>query len=278
VVPNHAGFDWRRVRALPEVAALTAFPAYTSLPIDQVPGDAPLTPFIPADRAGMRTIEAPVVLAGRLADPDRADEAVVTPAFTSSTGLGIGDTVTAHLTTPAQADASVAAGLTAPPAGPAVRLRIVGVVRSLWYGDDVGGTGSLIPSPGLLARYRDNFLGKTGRVPLNAIVRLRGGEASLPRFRADLARVGGLPDVQVLDRGEVARHYRSVTGFESGCLLALGLAAFLAGLVLAGQTIARGSPASGSPWKAPPTLTTTAGGSPARGTTRCSPGSRSTAG
>jgi hypothetical protein len=250
VVPNHAGFNWRRVRTLPEVAALTTFPAYTSLPIDQVPGDAPLTPFIPADRAGMRTIEAPVVLAGRLAGPARADEAVVTPAFTSSTGLGIGDTVTAHLTTPAQADASVVTGLGGRPAGPVVRLRIVGVVRSLWYGDDVRGTGSLIPSPGLLARYPDNFLGESGLVPRSAIVRLRGGEASLPRFRADVARVGGRPDVQVLDRGEVARHYRSVTGFESSCLLALGLAAFLAGLVLAGQAITRHVSASGGDLRA----------------------------
>jgi hypothetical protein len=244
VVPNRAGFDWQRVQALPEVAALTTFPAYTSLPIDGVASDQ-ITSFIPADPFAMRAIEAPVVLTGRLADPARGDEAVVTYAFTVSTGLGVGDMVTAHLTTPSQADASVVAGLDGPPAGPVVRLRIVGVVRSLWYGDDVGGTGSLIPSPGLLARYRANFLGKAGRVPLNGIVRLRGGEASLPRFRADLARVGGLPDVQVLDRGEVARNYRSVTGFESGCLLALGLAAFLAGLVLVGQAIIRHVSVSG---------------------------------
>ncbi len=149
------------VRALPEVAALTTFPAYTGLPIDGVASDQ-ITPFIGADRAGMHTIEAPVVLAGRLADPARADEAVVTPAFPGSTGLGVGDIVTAHLTTPAQADASVVAGWGGRPTGPVVRLRIVGVVRSLWYGDDVGDTGSLIPSPGLLARYRDNFLGQAG--------------------------------------------------------------------------------------------------------------------
>jgi len=58
-VPNHAGFNWRRVRALPEVAALTTFPAYTGLPIDGVASDQ-ITPFIPADRAAMRMIEAPV--------------------------------------------------------------------------------------------------------------------------------------------------------------------------------------------------------------------------
>src|SRR5262245_42874545 len=105
VVPNQPGFDWDRVRALPEVAALTTFPAYTSLSTDVAPDDTP-NAFVPADADAMRTIETPVVLAGRLADPARPDEAVVTPAFALSTGRGVGDTVTAHLTTPAQAEAS----------------------------------------------------------------------------------------------------------------------------------------------------------------------------
>lgn len=236
VVPNQPGFDWNRIRALPEVEALTTFPAYTSLPTDVAPAN---TPSPPADTEAMRTIETPVVLAGRLADPARPDEAVVTPAFVRSTGRGVGDTVTARLTTPAQASASLRAGPDTRPAGPAVRLSIVGVVRSLWYGDDVGGRGGLIPSPGLFARYRANFLGTAGDVPLNAIVRLRGGEADLPAFRAELARVTGRPTIDVLDLATLIRHYRSVTGFESACLLAFGLAAFLAGLVLAGQAIAR---------------------------------------
>jgi hypothetical protein len=120
-----------------------------------------------------------------------------------------------------------------------VRLRIVGVVRSLWYGDDIGGHGVLIPSPGLVARYRANFLGAAGDVPLNAIIRLRGGEADLPAFRADLARVTHGSAIDIFDMAELAGHYRSVTGFESACLLAFALAAFLAGLVLAGQAIAR---------------------------------------
>jgi len=48
----------------------------------------------------------------------------------------------------------------------------------------------------------------------------------------------------------VVRHYRSVTGFESSCLLALGLAAFLAGLVLAGQAITRHVSACGGELRA----------------------------
>jgi FtsX-like permease family len=236
VVPNEPGFDWNRIRALPEVEALTTFPAYTGLPTDVAPDN---TPFVPADTEAMRTIETPVVLAGRLADPARPDEAVVTPAFVRSTGRGVGDTVTARLTTPAQASTSFVGGPETRPAGPLVRLRIVGVVRSLWYGDDIGGRGALIPSPGLFARYRANFLGAAGDVPLNAIVRLRGGGADLPAFRADLARLTRGSSIDVLDLATLAGHYRSVTGFESACLLAFALAVFLAGLVLAGQAIAR---------------------------------------
>jgi hypothetical protein len=113
------------------------------------------------------------------------------------------------------------------------------VVRSSWYGDDVGGSGGLIPSPGSFARHRANFLGTAGDVPLNAIIRLRGGEADLPAFRADLARVTGRSTIDVFDLATLTRHYRSVTGFESAGLLAFGLAAFLAGPVQAGQAIAR---------------------------------------
>ncbi|HEX5295816.1 MAG TPA: FtsX-like permease family protein [Streptosporangiaceae bacterium] len=238
VVPNQAGFDWNRIRTLPEVEALTTFPAYTSLPTDAAPDDTQNS-FVPADTEAMRTIETPVVLAGRLADPARPDEAVVTPAFVRSTGRGVGDTVTARLTTPEQASATFDTSQNTGPGGPEVRLRIVGVVRSLWYGDDIGGHGVLIPSPGLMARYRANFLGAAGDVPLNAIVRLRGGEADLPAFRADLARVTRGSAIDVFDMAELAGHYRSVTGFESACLLAFALAVFLAGLVLAGQAIAR---------------------------------------
>ncbi len=129
VVPNQAGFDWNRIRALPEVEALTTFPACISLPTDAAPDDTPHS-FVPADTEAMRTIETPVVLAGRLADPGRPDEAVVAPAFVRSTGRGVGDTVTARLTTPEQASATFDTSQNTRPGGPEVRLRIVGVVRS----------------------------------------------------------------------------------------------------------------------------------------------------
>ena len=174
VVPNQSGFDWAAVRSIPRVESLTVFPGYTDLTIAGIDEDS-LTSFIPADTDAMQTIERPVVLEGRLANATRPDEAVVTAAFLRSTGRHVGDTLTALLTTPEQAEASASAeGDIGPPAGPGVPLRIVGVVRSLWYSDAVGGPGGVIPSPGLLTRYRANFLGASGNVPLSALVRLRG--------------------------------------------------------------------------------------------------------
>ncbi|WP_214106934.1 ABC transporter permease [Acrocarpospora catenulata] len=244
VLPNQAGFDWAAVRALPGVAAVTTFPAYTSLPLDERPDDS-ISSFIPADTEAMRTIERPVVLAGRLPDPARPDEAVVTAGFPAAVGLGVGDTVTSRLATPEQAATAVGAQDTGQPHGPAVRLRIVGVVRSFWYADEVGQTGRLIPSPGLLAAYRANFLGDGGQVPLNGLVRLSDGAAGLPGFRAGLARVGGRVEIDVLDRAEAVRHSKDVIAFESACLLAFGLAAFLAASVLLGQAVVRYGTACG---------------------------------
>ena len=237
VVPNQPGFDWAAVRSIPRVESLTLFPAYTSLTIAGIDDDS-ITSFIPADTDAMHTVERPVVREGRLADPTRPDEAVVTAAFLRSTGRHVGDELTALLTTPQQAEsAGRSPEDVGPPAGPRVPLRIVGVVRSLWYSDPVGGPGSVIPSPGLLKHYRANFLGASGNVPLSALVRLRGGEADLAGFKADLARVSGRPDIDVVNRADAVRHARDVTAFQNASLLAFGLGALLAAVVIVGQAI-----------------------------------------
>lgn len=238
VVPNQPHFDWNGVRALPEVAALTTFPGYSGLTIVEAPNND-VSPLVPADVDAMRTLERPVLLAGRLADPGRADEVVVTPAFVTKFGRGVSDALTLQLPTPAQAETAIKAQSSAAPSGPRVRLRIVGVVRSLWWGDDVGGPGSVIPSPALLEQYRANILGTSDSTPFNALVRLRHGATDLPRFRDDLARVSGRSDLDVLDRGDFVRHAHDVTRFESACLLTFGLALLLAAAVMVGQAVGR---------------------------------------
>ena len=81
VLPNQPGFDWSKVRALPEVSVLTTF-VISSFVVDGYP-EADVG-FPPADSQIMRTIERPVVFEGRLFNPDRPDEVVVTPQFQAS--------------------------------------------------------------------------------------------------------------------------------------------------------------------------------------------------
>jgi hypothetical protein len=237
VLPNQPGFDWARIRALPEVAALTTF-AVSGFVLDGYPLATQNTGFPPGDSQVMRTIERPVVLQGRRLDPRRVTEVDVTPLFPANYGKGVGDTLTLQLATPQEISRGYDPSSGRFPHGPKIRARIVGVIRSPWFSDSVGSNGAVLGSPALLARYRANILSAQGYI--NALVRLRGGAADIPRFRADLARVTGRPDIDVwnnlVNLGDPARR---TTGYEAACLLAFGLAALAAAFFLVGQSVAR---------------------------------------
>ena len=239
VLPNQSGFDWAKVRALPEVAALGLFAVYYGAAVEGMDGVD--LGFPPANADAFRTVERPVVLAGRMANPGRADEAVVSPHFLTAHHKQVGDILTLRLSTPAQAAAGIDASQT-PPAGPRVTVRIVGVIRTPFGLDNIGDSGGVIPTYALLTRYRADIMGGTSNSAtyVNGIVRLAGGEAAIPAFRADLARVTGRSDIDVLDENIwIGNPVRTVTGYEAACLLAFGLAALLAALVLVGQSVAR---------------------------------------
>jgi hypothetical protein len=233
VLPNDSKFDWDKIRALPGVAAVSGF-AVAPFFVDELPGYSGYLP--PADSEATRTIERPVVLEGRLADPARADEVMVTGRFPESYGLGVGDGLTLHLMTAREAgDPSFDYN----PHGPRVRARIVGVIRSPWYSDNVVSKGTVIPSSGLFAAYPKNFLGTGTFGFVNALVRLDDGERGLRAFRAGLARVTGRTDIEVQSWSETARHVQKVDAYESVSLLVFALAALVAALVLVGQSVAR---------------------------------------
>ena len=253
---NRAGFDWDVIRALPGVAALAEL-ADTGFEVD---GQSPVDFFMPApiDAEAMRTIERPVVLQGRLADPARADEVVVSPAFERSHGKSVGDTVTIGLYTPEQIDtlqypffsfsneqleAALAAGVdpddVLPAAGPVVPATIVGVVRSPLYSEQRRDRpGFVVASAGLYAEYPDNLLGAERLAPVQALVRLDRGEAALPAIRQALA---DLP-VTLIQEGGLSPNVseiRSVTAFEATSLYVFASVAALAAVVLIGLVVAR---------------------------------------
>ncbi|HEX3815461.1 MAG TPA: FtsX-like permease family protein [Mycobacteriales bacterium] len=240
VLPNQPGFDWDKIRTLPEVTALSTFPV-TEVPVEGIPAES--LAFPPDDQL-TRSIERPVILHGRMFDRSRVDEVMVSANFVRTYHKGVGDTVTLHLDTVRQVNAARASGDdAAKPAGPRITARIVGIARSPFYADEVGGKGGLLPSPAVLARYRANVLGTNETAPdgefINALIRLKGGEAALPAFRADLARVSGRTDIDVWNQADVARHLQKVDSFEGSCLLAFGIAALVAAILLVGQSIAR---------------------------------------
>ena len=237
VLPNQPGFDWSKIRALPEVSALTTF-VISVFVVDGYPQAD--VGFPPADRQIMRTIERPVVLTGRLFNPGRADEVVVTPQFQANYGKGVGDTLTLHLASPKQIDQAYDPSTGGPPRGPRIRARIVGLIRGPWFVYGVGSKGAVLPSPALLTHYRANIMGTSGQTYINALARLKGGPAAIPAFRADLARVTGRPDIDVWNNAvQLGDPARRVTGYEAACLLAFALAALAAAFFLVGQSVAR---------------------------------------
>lgn len=238
VLLNQPGFDWARVRALPEVQALSLFPVSFGFAVE---GYQPVNPdWVPADSQLTQTIERPVILQGRLFNPSRVNEVVVTPEFEAKNGIGPGQMLTLRLATPRQINAGYD-GTQGPPRGPEVRVRVAGVIRSPWESVDISDQGGgVLASPALFARYRANIMGTSGQRYINAVVRLRGGAAALPAFRADLARVTGRADIDVWNNQEFfGGPVRRATGYEAAWLLAFGLVALVAAVFLVGQAIVR---------------------------------------
>jgi FtsX-like permease family protein len=240
VLANQPGFDWAKIRALPEVAALTEFPVVFGFTMPCCPGAS--TGFPPVDDQFTTTLERPVLLAGRLYNPHRADEVLATPQFMASNGKHVGDTITLQMASPRQANAGYDGSDGTPPRGPAVRARIVGVGRTPWAvdADGPGQHGGVVSSPALFARYRADIIGTNGHAYINALVRLKGGAAALPKFRADLAKVSGRSDIDVWNNQETfGAPFKRISGYEAACLLAFALAALIAAFFLVGQSVAR---------------------------------------
>ena len=240
VLANTPGFDWTKVSALPEVAALTKFIVDYELSVDGVDSSHLGFPFDDANLG--RTIERPVVVTGRMYDPTRPDEAVVTRDFARVFHKGVGDTVTVRLPSAKQLDDSFSGATFSTFDGPVVPVHIVGVVISPWLSDQPDSKGNLQLSPGLTATYPREILGDPvdGNTQfVNALVRLRGGPADVATFTDDLRRLTGRSDIGLLNLVQMQRDEQHQIAFESRCLVAFSIAAFVAALFLVGQAITR---------------------------------------
>jgi ABC-type lipoprotein release transport system permease subunit len=241
IYSNTSGIDWTRVRSFPQVEALSTFLLdytyrYAGLP-DDVAG------FPPTDSETLRSIETPVVFKGRMWDPARADEVVVTRTFVAKQHKDVGDTVVLSLPTPEELADGGGSGPNGAFTGPQLPMRIVGVVSSAFFADEPGGQGFVEMSPGVAAKYRANLIGPEGGNNLfnyeSAVVRLRNGEADIPSFQAALRAAFPDESFEINNNLDQYREAQRHISFDARCLLAFGAAALIAALFLVGQALAR---------------------------------------
>lgn len=246
VLANEPGFDWSKVEALPEVSATGLFVVYYGAQVSGTGAGGRFSDsdmaFPPANPGMLTTVERPVVLAGRMPDPARTDEVLASPHYMSAHQVSVGAELTVHLSSPAQAAAGFDAS-TGKPLGPVTTVRIVGVIKSAFWTDGPGDTGGIMPTYAFARKYQADIVGANPDETSdysNALIRMKGGAAAIPAFKADLARVTGRSDIDVWDNAaQIGGPIRKATGYEAACLLAFGLAALLAALFLVGQTIGR---------------------------------------
>ncbi|MDP9072857.1 MAG: hypothetical protein M3N98_01560, partial [Actinomycetota bacterium] len=188
VLANAPGFDWNLVRALPEVKILGEFPVSFYEVVDDQTGM--LAGFPPASPESMRDIERPFIVQGRMPDPARFDEVLMTPS-TRRLGYHLGQTVMLHGYRADRINEYFSAQGPARGAafdGPLQSVRIVGVGKgSFFAGDDP----QIEPTLAFFQKYRANILPSLAYI--NAVVRLRHGSADIPALRVDLQRLFGHP-------------------------------------------------------------------------------------
>lgn len=216
--------DYFGVRDLPEVEDAGEF-VFAPMGLAEVPGSSPLGP---GDDRLYRTVNAPLLVAGRLPDPDRTDEMLVNRRAAKDLGVEVGDhlTIVSALEFPEQEDGLIEGG-------PSVVATVVGIGDSnmdlVFFGDGP----SYTPSVGFLAAHPEVPRGSG-----NLVVRLRPG-TDVGEFRRHVAEVMGLPNIPVRDQAEDTKRITHGTDVERTALILFGAVAALAGIVLVGQAVSR---------------------------------------
>jgi hypothetical protein len=199
------------------------------------------------DPGGSMAFGRPVMVAGRLPDERRPEEAVVDEELAKRRHLRVGSRYRVEAFTfeqfgPAGEGAPVA------PQGAMVDLRVVGMVR---YPKDLVpvvtnqdnlfvNSGELYLTPAYWQRYGPNI----ARYGIVLAMTLRHGQADLPRLRADLRRLYG--DRAVVEAAEGLTTDKTITAgprrairLESAALAGFAVLTALAALLLVGQTLGR---------------------------------------
>jgi hypothetical protein len=202
---------------------------------------------IALDPGGSMAFGRPIVVAGRLPDERRTDEAVVDEELAKRRHLHVGSFYRVGINT-LQQFGPAGEGQFVSPQGPVVDMRVVGIVRTprdlvpaATEQDNIfANGGELYLTPAYWARYGPNI----ARYGIGLAVMLRHGQADLPRLRADLRRLygdrAGVEPADALTTAEtLTAGTRRAIRLESIALAGFAFLAALAALLLVGQTLGR---------------------------------------
>jgi FtsX-like permease family len=197
------------------------------------------------DPGGSVGFGRPIVVAGRLPDERRPDEAVVDEELAERRHLSVGSRFRVGAFSLEQfAQARVGRG--AAPQGAVVELPVVGIVRYpvdllpvvTDQDNDFVAHGELYLTPAYWQRY-----GPVANYGIGLAVSLRNGQADLPRLRASLRRLSGGRGVQMAEsltsNVTTTAGTRRAIRLESAALAGFALLTALAALLLVGQTLGR---------------------------------------
>jgi hypothetical protein len=199
------------------------------------------------DRSGHETAGRPRIVAGRPPRADRADEAAVDEEFAWRHDLRAGATFRIGLYTRAQAGPA-GEGVPIPPEGPAVDLRVTGIMRSpsdlmpvaeAKHEVDADESSELFLTPAFWRRYGPDL----ANYGVLIMVDLHRDHADLAAFtEAVQRRLPGRAFVsagEFVDGGIGTGGVRRATALETAALLAFAALSALAALLLVGQTLGR---------------------------------------
>src|SRR5512132_2565929 len=199
------------------------------------------------DPGGSVAFGRPIVVAGRLPDERRPEEAVVDEELAARRHLRVDSRYRVTAFTLKQfGPAGEGSGAT--PGGEVVDLRVVGIVRSprdlvpvvTDQENLFVNSGELYLTPAYWQRYGPDI----ARYGIGLAVRLRHGQADLPRLSADLRRLYG--DRAAVEAAEGLTTDETITAgtrrairLESIALAGFAVLTALAALLLVGQTLGR---------------------------------------
>jgi hypothetical protein len=196
---------------------------------------------VPADDRSANTLDRPLLVQGRLPDPERADEVLVDRRALALLGARLGDRFTVRLIRRAfilhHADridmAADPRGVAAAAYGPLATVRIVGIQAQAKTDAD-GGYVNYTP-----AFRRAHGGTRIGAWSEELAVRLRGGLASVTAFNTALrTRAAGHP-FELFDPGTSRPLVRRSIDLMVKALAALAVVGAAAALLLAGQAALR---------------------------------------